>query len=103
MLTGRPEWTAGAVADWQIVPAWRTSLDYHYGGEQWAASRHTGEELTVELDDYHRLDWALHWQPAVSWQFSLSADNLLDESYETAVGFPAPGRLFRLGVRYSPL
>jgi len=29
------------------------------------------------------------------------ADNLLDADYEEFVGFPAPGRSVRLGIRYA--
>lgn len=99
-LTGRPRWTASVVGNWQINGAWAAVFEYRYSGEQWAASRYTGEEVTQELDDYYRLDWVLHWQPAPAWELQLSADNVLDEDYETAVGFPAPGRKFRFGVRF---
>ena len=99
-LTGRPRWTASVVGNWQINGAWGAVFEYRYSGEQWAASRYTGEEITQELDDYYRLDWVLHWQPAPAWELQLSADNVLDEDYETAVGFPAPGRKFRFGVRF---
>ena len=101
VLTGRPEWTAGLVAEWQFAQRWQTTLDYRYTGQQWAASRHTGSEITEELDDFHRLDWVLHWQPLAAWQLQLAVDNLLDEDYETAVGFTAPDRAVRFGVRFS--
>ncbi|CAA0111648.1 Colicin I receptor [Halioglobus japonicus] len=100
VLTGRPEWTASLVAQWQVYEDWDTALDYLYAGHQWAASRHTGEQVTEQLDDYHRLDWVLRWQMAQAWQVQLSVDNVLDEEYETAVGFDAPGREFRLGITY---
>lgn len=100
-LTGRPQWVASTVVQWQLAADWLAALDYQYSGEQWAASRHTGEEVTEELDDFHRLDWVLHWQVADAWQLQLSVDNMLDEDYETAVGFPAPGREFRLGVKFA--
>lgn len=101
VLTGRPEWTASLVAQWQILENWDTALDYLYSGQQWAASRHTGEEVTEELDDYHRVDWVLRWQLAQAWQVQLSVDNVLDQHYETAVGFNAPDRQFRIGVTFS--
>ncbi len=101
VLTGRPEWTAGLLAQWRLAPAWDTVIDYRYTGEQWAASRHTGQEVTEELDDYHRVDWTLRWRATAAWQLQASVDNLLDEDYETAVGFPAPGRSLRIAVRYT--
>ena len=100
-LTGRSDWTASAVVQWRIDDKWDAALDYQYVGEQWASSRHTGEQVTGELDDYHRLDWVLRWQLVRAWELQLSVDNILDESYETAVGFFAPSREFRLGVRFS--
>ncbi|MEZ5501505.1 MAG: TonB-dependent receptor [Halioglobus sp.] len=100
VLTGRPQWTASVVADWRIVAHWNTALDYLYSGHQWSATRYTGDLVTEQLEDYHRVDWVLRWQLAPAWQLRLSVDNLLDERYETAVGFSAPQREFRLGVTF---
>ncbi len=100
-LTGRPEWSGGATVSWQVLPILATTVDYRYGGEQFSTSRHTGEEVTEELDDYHRVDWVLEWRPDRHWRTQLSVDNLFDEDYETAVGFAAPGRALRIGVRYA--
>jgi outer membrane cobalamin receptor len=47
------------------------------------------------------LDWVLSWQLAQAWELQLSVDNVLDENYETAVGFSAPQREFRVGVTFS--
>lgn len=101
VLTGRPEWVASLVARWQIAEHWYSTLDYRYNGEQWAVSRHTGRDQALELDGYHRVDWVLYWSPREQWQLQLSADNLFDKDYGTSVGFPAPGRSFRLGIRYG--
>ena len=103
VLTGRPQWVASAVLQWQISPQWDTALDYMYGGRQWAASRHTGELVTEKLDDYHRVDWVLHWQLAPRWQLQFALDNVLDENYDTAVGFAAAEREARIGVLFSTL
>jgi vitamin B12 transporter len=101
VLTGRPQWTGSIVAQWRIVEQWDTALDYLYSGQQWASSRHTGAQITQELDDYHRLDWVLRWRAAPAWQLQMSVDNVLDERYETAVGFYAPQRTVRLGVVFE--
>lgn len=100
-LTGRPQWTAGLTGRWQHSSSVGTTLDYRYVGQQWAGSRHTGELVTQELDDYHRVDLVLHWQAYADWNVQLMVDNLLDENYVTAVGFPAPERALRIGLRYS--
>ncbi len=101
VLTGRPEWTASVVAQWHITEQLNAALDYVYTGQQWAASRHTGAEVTQELHDFGRLDWVLRWQPVAAWQVELSVDNLLNEHYETAVGFSASQRELRIGVMFS--
>lgn len=101
VLTGRPDWTAGLVGQWQVAADWSTVLDYQWVGEQYAVSRHTGQEVVEELGDFHRLDWVLRWQPRDALTLEFSVDNLMDEDYQTAVGFPAPGRSARLGVRLT--
>ena len=101
ILTGRPDWVGSLVANWQFAEQWDTVLDYRYTGEQWSTTRYSGAEESRLLDDFHRLDWALHWAVADDWQLRLSADNLFDEDYETSIGFPAPGRSFRFGIHYG--
>jgi len=101
VLTGRPDWSAGLVARWRFAPDWHSTLDYRYTGTQWAVSRHTGEALARKLGDYHRLDWVLRWTASSHWQLQLSVDNLSDEHYATAVGFGAPARALRIGVRFT--
>lgn len=100
VLSGRPQWTGGVLLHWQLAAHWDTALDYRYTGSQWSISRHTGEEVAAKLADYHRVDWTLQWQPARRWQLRLALDNLLDETYETAIGFSAPGRAIRIGIQF---
>ena len=57
----------------------------------------TGDAM---LDPYHRVDANVIWTPMASLSFVLAVDNLLDEQYEEAIGFPAVGRRARLGLRY---
>lgn len=100
-LLGRPEWKAGALALWQIREAWSMALDYQWSDEQLASSRHTGESVIETLDAAHRFDVSLSWQAMKYLALELAVDNMLDEDYETAVGFPAPGRVARLSVSLS--
>jgi len=53
------------------------------------------------LGDYQQLDWNLRWRARKWLQLELAVDNLLDEDYQTAVGFPAPGRLLRMSVGFG--
>jgi iron complex outermembrane receptor protein/vitamin B12 transporter len=101
VLTGRPNWTASVIAQWQFAPQWDTSLNYLYSGRQWAASRYTGEQITEKLSDYHRVDWVVRWHLSPAWLLEASLDNALDEKYMTQIGFEAPSRELRLGVTFS--
>jgi outer membrane cobalamin receptor len=100
-LLGRPEWKAGAWLDWQLTPKWRSGFDYAWNGAVPASSLHTGQSVVSVIDDYHRLDWRLSWQPAPVLSAELAVDNLLGANYETAVGFPAPGRMLRLSLTWQ--
>ncbi len=72
-------------------------------------ARHTGAFLDEQIPVPHVTSVAgrdlvglsLVWQAADRWRISLRADNALDESYETQVGFPGPERSVRVGVRYG--
>lgn len=97
-LLGRPEWKAGAWLSWQFRSRWRSALDYQWTGDTAAASLHTGATVVSELPDYHRLDWNLQWQARDNLGLELGVDNLLDEDYQTGIGFPAPGRTLRMAV-----
>ena len=43
-------------------------------------------------------DFSLQWQVLEPLRIQLAIDNVLDESYDTAVGFPDAGRFFRAGL-----
>ncbi len=101
VLTARPEWRAGLNLGWRINDRWRSNLDYQWVGEQFATSQHTGEAVVHELNDYHRIDGNLFWEISDALEASLTLENLLDENYQTAVGFPAPGLLWRAGLRWN--
>ena len=53
------------------------------------------------LDTYNRLDVTATMTVADDLQVVLSLDNLLDEDYAEAIGFPSPGLRGRLGIRYQ--
>jgi len=100
VLLGRPEWKAGVTGLWSFNESWSTALDYQWTGEQYASSLHTGDPVIEQLDDFQQLDWSLRWQAQKWLQLELAVDNLLDEDYQTAVGFRAPGRLVRLSLGF---
>lgn len=101
VLTGRPQWRTGLAAAWQINDQWRSSLDYQQVGEQYATSQHTGEATLHELDAYQRMDVNVFWSVTEAVNLNFTVENLLDSSYSTAFGFPAPGILWRAGLRWN--
>ena len=58
----------------------------------------TGDVL---LDGYTRVDMSLTWQGTAGLSIGAAVDNLFDEEYQEAVGFPAADKRFRLGARYQ--
>ncbi len=92
-------------------PRWHGGLHLHAGlgrldlslsadsrGSFYDSSVPTGP---VTLGGYTDVSLAARWQlgPAIS--LSLNVDNLLDKSYESAVGFVDPGTQIRAGIRYQ--
>jgi outer membrane cobalamin receptor len=75
-------------------------LDYQLVGEQYATSQHTGTVTLEKLDAYNRLDANLFWSIGDSLEINFTVENLFDENYQNAIGFPAPGLLWRAGVRW---
>ena len=51
-----------------------------------------------ELDSAHRVDLNVRWEALKYFSVEVAVDNIFDEDYETAVGFPAPGRSARLSL-----
>lgn len=98
ILRGRPEWRGGAVVDWEFVPRWRWVTSVLALDEFYESSVPTGG---VWLDGYVRVDSTLSWQATEKLRIGLAVDNLFDEDYEEAVGFPAAGTRGRLGAKYS--
>jgi len=98
VLTGRAQWKAGVIHQWQVNDRWQWTTDYFWQDERFAASRDTGETVVSRLENYPRLDTNVRWQYNPEVQFVLAVDNLLDEDYESSVGFEAPGRRLRVGV-----
>jgi outer membrane cobalamin receptor len=52
------------------------------------------------LNGYDRVDVTATFKPSSSLSVLLSVDNLLDEDYQEAIGFPSPGTRARIGLRY---
>ncbi len=57
--------------------------------------------LQVEAEDFVVLRMVADWQVTEAWSVYGRIENLLDESYASAAGYPALGRTAYLGARYS--
>ena len=58
-------------------------------------------ETRRTVGSYGLLGLGAAWQLAKPWELRLRVDNLLDEEYETLIGFPGPERSVRAGLRWS--
>lgn len=74
----------------------RVSTAANYIGKRWGD---TGN--TLELDDYLTTSLSANWQPFHRyWSFTLTAENLFDESFDIAPGIPSPGVAVFLTAEY---
>ncbi|HWM94478.1 MAG TPA: TonB-dependent receptor [Thermoanaerobaculia bacterium] len=97
-LRHRPEWTGGLRMRWQPVQAVTLDLDAQ------AVSRFFDRQIPVDrdfVDGYELVGLGAAWRFSNPWELRLRADNLLDEEYETLIGFPGPERSMRAGLRWS--
>lgn len=103
-LRHRPDWTGGARARWQppAVPSLALDLDVQ------AVSGFFDEQIPVRgrdrVEGYELAGIGAAWRFAgtlEAWELRLRGENLLDEEYETLIGFPGPGRSWWIGLRWS--
>ena len=100
-LEGRPDWQATIGALWVLNSDLTACLDYRWVGEVFSSSLHTGQSFTQTLDDQRQLDWRLAWAATANFSMNLAIDNVLDDDFETSVGFPNAGRTLRLGIQWK--
>lgn len=98
-LRHRPRWTGSLQARWQPAEALTLDLDAQ------AVSRFFDRQIPVEgrrtVDSYELLGIGAAWRFAEAWELRLRLDNLLNERYETLIGFPGAERSVRAGLRWS--
>jgi vitamin B12 transporter len=93
-LEKRPDSQGSLVLNWQVNQDMQLAASANYVGKVKDSSVPTGPRT---LDSYTRVDMSLGWQVNRHWSTQFALDNVLDENYEEAIGFPAPG----VGVRLS--
>jgi vitamin B12 transporter len=102
-LRQRPRWSGGLRLDWSP----RETLSFHLDGRH--VSERRDEQIPVpQLTEVPGAtvaglggDWRLPISTHVmeSLRLHVRIDNLFDRDYETHLGFPAPGRSLRAGLR----
>lgn len=100
-LANRPEKLARMDIHWQPTDSISWFGQWLYVDQQFATSLHSGETREYRLDDYSLLNTAIRWQALPQLLFSAAVDNILDQDYDEAVGFPGPGRVVRAGVEFT--
>lgn len=97
-LRQRPRWSVGANVGVALGGRASMNLTLQNVDERFDSSIPNPE---VELAAYTRLDAALHYDFTSRLRSSLVFDNLFDESFSDADGFPAIGRRGRVTLRYT--
>ncbi len=97
-LRQRPDWRGGLGVRWAPSDAWLIDAAWLYSGETYDTSIPTGDSY---LDGYSRIDVTTTYRVSDKFKLVASVDNLLDEKYFEAIGFPAIGARARLGLRYE--
>ena len=97
-LLHRPEWTGSVRLDWRPTARVRTSLDVQFVSENLDLQIPVPDRSSVE--GYALLGAAGSWRVAERWEIVGRVDNLAAQEYETLIGFPGPGPLGRIGVRF---
>ena len=93
----RPEWRGGLSMRWAPTDKWLLDASWLNVGESNDSSIPTGDMI---LSGYDRVDVTATFKPSVKMSILLSVDNLLDEDFQEAIGFPSTGTRARLGLRY---
>lgn len=96
-LRQRPDWRAGLTLHWVQSERWLVDASWLYAGESFDTSIPTGNQF---LDSYSRADVTVTYRHNDRLHAIVSINNLFDENYYEAIGFPAPGTRGRIGIRY---
>ena len=97
-LRGRPKWRFSAVMDWNISDKFQLVSSFLSVDRFWEVSIPTGGTY---LDGYNRVDLSITYRPTEKMRWHAAVDNALGETYQEAVGFPAPDTRVRAGLSYQ--
>lgn len=94
-LRSRPEWEGLAAIEWRPDSRLRIEASGAYTGRFFDSSVPTG---LVSLEPRFVVSAAGQYRLSDAAALTLTAENVLGEDYEEAVGFPAPGAVLRIGL-----
>ncbi len=97
-LRQRPERYASFAAEWLPTPALSIYASLRYVGSRRDEAIPTGERT---LSSYTRADIAVRWQLSPQVSLGLALDDVGDQAFEDAIGFPSLGRRYRLSLSAS--
>lgn len=97
-LRSRPRWMGQARLLWTGEKGWGADLGVRHMGAHGDSSVATG---LIWRPAYWTADMGLMWVPNPHLRFDFRVMNLTNADYEEAVGFPAPRRHVRLGLRFQ--
>jgi vitamin B12 transporter len=94
-LLYRPESYGGIRVDWRPNTLWTLQAHTQLAGGRWGSSVPTGLR---RMSSYNRVDLSLSRKMSARMILFAALDNVLDETYSQAVGFPDPGFQARAGA-----
>lgn len=94
----RPDWRGSVTMRWAPSDRWLLDASWLNVGETFDSSIPTGD---MYLDSHNRVDITATFSATDKMRMLFSIDNLFDEDYAEAIGFPSPGMRARLGIRYQ--
>lgn len=97
-LRGRPDWSGHTRFVWRHNDQLRLGAQASFNSDLLESSIPTG---TIGLDGSVAFDLFAHWQVSRQLLLSASLRNALDENWQDAVGFPAPGRTLRITADFA--
>ncbi len=97
-LRHRPQWRGSVSAKWQANEKTFIYVAGAYVDRRLDSSIPTGDK---RLEAFFQSDLRLKYEVNDSVEVWLSVDNLFDDNYEEAVGFPNPGRQARIALGWK--
>lgn len=97
-LRSRPEWQGSARLTWTPAPRWSAYGDVDAVSSFYDLSVPTGQ---IRARGHSEFAVGGAWAVSKHVALDLTLRNLGDSRYEDAVGFPAPGRTLRIGLRLT--